>query len=95
LFNVYIFTIQTSLIQFVITQLVASAGWDSSVRVFAIRSGNTKALLRQLAVLPSHTSGKSLASVTFSPKPVNSLKNKFIIAAGGEGCTVCLWDIYN
>jgi WD40 repeat protein len=76
-------------------QLLASAGWDSCVRVFAVRGADSKVPLRPLAVLPSYTSEKSLTCALFSPKPVNNLNNKFILAAGGEGCTVCLWDIYN
>lgn len=78
-----------------VSQLLASAGWDSSVRVFAVRGIDSKVPLRPLAVLPSYTSEKSLTCALFSPIPINNLNNKFILAAGGEGCTVCLWDIYN
>lgn len=76
--------------------LVATSGWDSRVRVFGWRPEDSKkSCLKPLAVLDSYTRDQSLQCISFSPLPVTSWSIPHLLAAGGNDCSVCLWDIYN
>ncbi|KAJ8043593.1 Guanine nucleotide-binding protein subunit beta-like protein 1 [Holothuria leucospilota] len=67
-------------------KIVATAGWDSRLRIFGLKK------LKPLAVLKYHTA--SAHCVQFS-HPLPEFNNRWLLAAGSKDKHISVWSIYN
>ncbi|XP_038060840.1 guanine nucleotide-binding protein subunit beta-like protein 1 [Patiria miniata] len=67
-------------------KIVASAGWDSRIRLFGWKK------LKPLAVLSYHR--QTIHTVDFSP-PLQEFDSAQILAAGSKDKHISLWSVYN